>query len=301
MSRIMLLALLVLSVLGTASPAQADLKVVATTPDLAAIVREVGGEHVSVSALALPTQDPHFVDARPHLALDLARADLLVLVGLELEIGWLPTLITGARNPDIQRAGRGYLDCSQFVELLEVPTQRIDRSMGDVHPGGNPHYMFDPRRALVVARGITRRLASLDPDQATYYQGRLAAFSRRLTAARSRWERELASLRGQKVVGYHRSFPYLADWLGFSVVVYLEPRPGIPPNPRHVARVLGLARQEQVRLLLQETYFPTSTSELVAERSGARLVRLPGGPDFRGGESYIDFLDRVSRSLRASR
>ncbi len=295
-------AVLVLSaLLSMTTVARADLQVVTTTPDLASIAREIGGAHAEVRALALPTQDPHFVDARPHLVLHLARADLLILVGLDLEIGWLPTLITGSRNADIQIAGRGYLDCSQFVELLEVPTQRIDRSMGDVHPGGNPHYMFDPRRALIVARGISRRMASLDPEHGAYFQGRLARFARRLGEARSRWERALVSLRGQKVIGYHRSFPYLADWLGFSVVIYLEPRPGIPPNPRHVARVLGLARQERVRLILQETYFPSSTSELVAERAGARLVQLSAGPNFRGGEDYIDFLDRVVGALSEAR
>jgi zinc/manganese transport system substrate-binding protein len=222
----------------------------------------------------------------------------VLVVGLGLEVGWLPTLLTGSRNGEIQVGGRGYLDCSQFVELLEVPTQRVDRSMGDVHPGGNPHYMSDPRRVTAVARGIARRMASLDPDNADQYTSRAGRFVTRLNEARQRWERELSRLRGQKIIGYHRSFPYLASWLGLEVVTYLEPRPGIPPNPRHVAQVLGLARQQNVRLIIQETYFPTSVSEAVAERAGAHLAVLPGGPDFRGGESYFDYIDRVSRALR---
>lgn len=294
---------LLLTLLSFALPAaaSADLKIVATTADLASIARDIGGDHAQVEALALPTQDPHWVDARPHLALKLARADLLLVVGLELEVGWLPTLITGSRNGDIQVGGRGYLDCSQFVELLEVPTQRLDRSMGDVHPGGNPHYMSDPRRAVQVARGIAARMASLDPDNADDYRSRSDAFVRRLEQTRQRLERELSGLRGQKIIGYHRSFPYLADWLGLNVVIYLEPRPGIPPNPRHVARVLGLARQESVRLIIQETYFPTSVSRTVAERASARLVQLPGGPDFNGGQSYLDYVSRVARLLKGTR
>lgn len=284
--------------IGLPRVAQADLKIVATTADLAAVAREIGGDHAEVQALALPTQDPHWVDARPHLALELARADLVLVVGLDLEVGWLPTLLTGSRNSDIQAGGRGYLDCSQFVELMEVPTQRLDRSMGDVHAGGNPHYMADPRRVVSVTRGIARRMASLDPDNAALYGRRANAFVARLNQARQRWERDLADLRGQKIVGYHRSFPYLAEWLGVDVVVYLEPRPGIPPNPRHVARVLGLARSQSARLIVQESYYPTNVSEAVAERANARLVRLPGGPNFRGGESYIDYMNRISRALR---
>jgi len=292
---IILFTLLALPLLPAA--ARADLSVVATTPGLAALAREVGGEHTQVKALALPTQDPHFVDARPHLALELARADLLLVVGLDLEVGWLPTLLTGSRNADVQVGAGGYLDCSGLVQLLEVPTTRVERSMGDVHPGGNPHYLFDPRRAKHVARGIARRMAALDPANAGYYRRRVEAFVRQLVTAQRRVESAVSSLRGQKVVGYHRSLAYLADWLGFEVVIHLEPRPGIPPNPRHVARVLTLARQEQVSLILQETYYPTSTSAVVAERAQARLVQLPGGPDFRGGESYLAFLSRVGRTI----
>jgi zinc/manganese transport system substrate-binding protein len=299
----MLAALATLALVLVLSPraASADLRVVATTSDLAAIAREIGSDHVTVEALALHTQDPHFVDARPHLALALARADLLLSVGLDLEVGWLPTLLTGSRNGDIQVGAHGNLDCSALVQLLEVPTRRVDRSMGDIHPGGNPHYLFDPRRAKHVARGIAARMAELDPDNAADYRARVASFVRRLAAAQQRVERSLSALRDQKVVAYHRSFAYLADWLGFEVVSRLEPRPGIPPNPRHVAQVLTQARREGITLVIQETYYPTSTSQVVADRAGARLVRLPGGPDFRGGESYLDFIAAVGRALEAGR
>jgi zinc/manganese transport system substrate-binding protein len=289
-------------VLATGWPtgAMADLRVVATTPDLAALATAVGGEHADVTSLALPTQDPHFVDARPNLALALARADLLIAVGLSLEVGWLPTLQTGSRNGAIQTGARGYLDASTLVPLLEVPRGRVDRSMGDVHPGGNPHFMRDPRRAVQVARGIAARMAQLDADNAAHYRGNAEAFVRQLDAARARWEAALGALRGAKVIAYHRSMAYLADWLGFEVVEHVEPRPGIPPNPRQVATVLTAARAQGARAIVQESYFPTSTSRLLAERSGTPLVVLTAGPDVRGGQSYLDWMGAVVRQLGAA-
>jgi zinc/manganese transport system substrate-binding protein len=278
--------------------AWADLDIVTTTADLGAIARAIGGEHVKVTSLALPTQDPHFVDARPHLALKLARADLLVVVGLDLEVGWLPTLQTASRNGRIQSGGRGYLDTSGLVDRLEVPTKRIDRSMGDVHPGGNPHFMFDPRQAAKVARGMARRMAELDPDNADCYQSHERRFQKSLTEARGRWGKQLAGLRGVNVIAYHKSFPYLADWLRLRVVEHIEPRPGIPPNPRHVARVLTIAKRERVRMVLQESFYPSRTGKLIASRAKAKLVRIPGGPNLSKGQTYIDFIDRVAAALR---
>ena len=279
--------------LGAPRVASADLRVVTTTADLASVARAVGGDDVEVTAIALPTQDPHFVDARPHLALELSRADLLIAVGLGLEVGWLPTLQTGARNGDIQNGGRGFLDASSAIDPLAVPSGRVDRSQGDIHPGGSPHYMFDPRRVAQVARAIATRMAELDPDNAAGYASRARRFTEQLLTARAGWEARLEGLRGEKVIAYHASFDYLADWLGFEVVEHIEPRPGIPPNPRHVARVLASARRNSVDVILQEAFYPESTSELIAERSGATLLRIPGGPSFRRGESYLDFMERV--------
>lgn len=293
-----LIAWLLLAVsLGAAGPARADLRVVATTADLAAIAAAIGGERVDVVALALPTQDPHFVDARPHLALDLARADLLIAVGLELEIGWLPTLQLGARNGKIQSGAAGYLDCSTLVDKLEVPAQRIERSMGDVHPGGNPHYMLDPRRVARVADGIAARMSTLDAAHAEDYRRGLAAFQKQLAAARPRWEQAAAALRGAPALAYHRSLSYLADWLGIRIVEHLEPKPGIPPNPRHVAHVLTIARTQGVKLIVQEVWHPRAASDLLAERAGLRVAVIPGGPDFNHGKSYFDFMDAVIARL----
>lgn len=276
-----------------ALPARADLKVVTTVPDLAALTQAVGGDKVTVTPLSLPTQDPHFVDARPNLALTLNRADLLIAVGMELELGWLPTLQVGARNARIQSGNPGFLDASQFVKVLDVPAGTVDRSQGDVHPRGNPHYLYDPRAALAVARGIAGRLEQLDPKNAATYQANLEKFSAELEKARADWEKRLAGLRGAPVISFHRTTIYLADWLGFSAVGFLEPKPGIPPNPSHVAKVLTQGRQQKVRFIVQEEFYPDSTSRLVASKIPAPLVLIPGGADFRGGETYLQNMEEL--------
>jgi zinc/manganese transport system substrate-binding protein len=279
-------------------PARADLKVVTTLPDLAALAKAVGGEHVQVTALALPTQDPHFVDARPSLALDVNRADLLIAIGLELEIGWLPALQNGARNTRILTGSPGYIEAAAFVRpLLEVPTTRVDRSQGDIHMGGNPHFLYDPRAALAVARGIAERMASLDHENAAHYRANLEKFTAELEKARAGWEQRLAGLKGAPVVAYHRTTAYLAGWLGFETIAYLEPKPGIPPNPAHVAQVLGQARQRKARFVLQENYYPTSISKLVASKIPAPLVLFTSGTDFRGGQTYLQHLEELVTKL----
>jgi zinc/manganese transport system substrate-binding protein len=283
----------VLAFLLTASPAWAALKVVATVPALAALAREVGGGDAEVKSLTRSAQDPHFVDARPSLALDLNRADLLLVVGVELEVGWLPTLLTGARNQAIMNGGHGHLDCSQLVTLQEKHSGPVDRSMGDIHPGGNPHYLADPRVAAQVARGIATRMGELDPGHRAAFQSRLDAFLARLDIARAGWEKRLAPFKGTPVVAYHRTWIYVASWLGLDEVGFLEPKPGIPPNPSHVAQLLTLARERKVRAVLQEEYYPDGTSKLVAERIPAALVKVPGGPDFQGGQSYTDYVERL--------
>lgn len=272
------------------------LRVVATTPDLAAIAREIGGGHAQITALALPSQNPHFVDARPSLVLELNKADLLLVVGLELEVGWLPTLLQGARNANIQPGARGYLDLSRHVKLLDVPKQKIDRSMGDVHAGGNPHYTYDPRAVGPVAKAIAARMVELDPAHEAVYRQNLDRFTAELEKARTGWEKRMEKFRGEPIVAYHQSWTYLADWLGLKPIAFLEPKPGIPPNPTHVAMVLKSAREHGVKVLLQEEYFPDTASALVAKKIPASLVKLPGGTDFRKGERYLDHLaDVVTR------
>jgi zinc/manganese transport system substrate-binding protein len=279
--------------LAGAQPLRAELRVVATVPDLAALASEVGGKLVRVRSLSLPTQDPHFVDAKPSLALELNRADLLLLVGMDLEIGWLPTLLVGARNPAIQPGAGGHLDCSQFVTKMDVPGQAVDRSQGDIHPGGNPHYLYDPRAGEVVAAGIAGRLAQIDPSHAGTYRSNAEALVKRLHAARAGWEKTMAPYRGTPVIGYHKTWTYLCDWLKLEQSGFLEPKPGVPPNPRHVAQLLAQARQLKVRLVLQEEHYPDATSRLVAERIPAPLVRLPAATNFPGGETYQEHVGRM--------
>ena len=277
--------------------ASAKLEVVATTPDLAVIARDVGGPDAHVLALALATQDPHFVDAKPHLALALSKADLLLLTGAGLEAGWLPTLLTGSRNPDIQAGGAGYLDCSSLVSMLDVPATAIDRSNGDIHPQGNPHYSYDPRRVEALMVGIGKRMAELDPAHKSGYFARTKSLLEGLRAARARWEARLAKARGQKIIAYHRSLPYLADWLGVEVVEHVEPKPGIPPNPSHIAHVLERARADKVRAIVQQAYYPSGTSKLIADKAGAIFVQIPGYPDFARGQSYTAYMDDVVAKL----
>jgi zinc/manganese transport system substrate-binding protein len=297
MHRLLVFWMLLVGLFAFAPGARADLRIVTTTPDLASLAKQVGGSHVQVTSLALHTQDPHWVDARPNLALELSRADLCVLTGLELEIGWLPTLLTGARNGAIQPGGKGYVDASQFVGKLEVPTAPVDRSHGDIHPQGNPHYLLDPRRATKVALGLTAKMAELDPANGGYYREHARELVDKLTQWTKLWEKKLAWLRGKKVIAYHQSLPYLADWLGFTVPIHVQPRPGIPPNPAHVAHVIDLARQTDVKLIMQESWHPAQTSKLIAEQAHVRLVVIPGSPDFRGGQSYVGFMNDVVTRL----
>jgi zinc/manganese transport system substrate-binding protein len=277
--------------------ASAKLEVVATTPDLAVLARDVGGPDAHVVALALATQDPHFVDAKPHLALALSKANLLLLTGAGLELGWLPTLLTGSRNPDIQVGSAGYLDCSSLVPLLDVPTTVVDRSNGDIHPQGNPHYSYDPRRVEALVVGIGKRMGELDPAHKSGYFARTKGLLEGLRGARARWEARLGKARGQKIIAYHRSLPYLADWLGIEVVEHVEPKPGIPPNPSHIAHVLERARADKVRAIVQQAYYPSGTSKLIADKAGATFVQIPGYPDFAHGQSYTGYMDDVVAKL----
>ena len=283
--------------LAATSSARAHLKIVATVPTLAAVAKAIGGSKVSVQSLALHTQDPHFVDAKPSRVLKLNKADLLLVVGLQLEVGWLPTLQTGARNKAIQVGSAGYLDCSQFVKLKEIP-KVVDRRKGDIHPGGNPHYLYDPRAVVAVAKAVTKRMGVLDTKNAAFYRAKLKRFVKRVKAVAQKQRKQLKKYRGLPIIGYHKSWAYLADWLGLKQIAFIEPKPGIPPNPAHVAKVLVLARKKKVRAILQESYYPNTTTKLIAKKSGARLVTVPGGVNFKGGEKYWDHLEKTIAKLK---
>lgn len=271
--------------------AQARLNVVATVPDLGALAREVGGDKVAVSVLARSTQDPHYVDARPNLVLEASRADVLVINGIDLEVGWLPPVLTNSRNPKIQPGQPGHIDASSFVSPMDVPRGKLDRSMGDIHPGGNPHYTLNPRNGLKVAQGLAKRFAELDPDNAQAYAANLAAFEKAFSPRIAAWEKALAPFKGTDVVTYHKSWIYFTEWSGLDEVAFVEPKPGIPPSAGHVAKVLAVMKKRDVPLILQEEWYQAAASEQLARLSGAKLVRVPG--QTREGQTYPDHIDQV--------
>jgi zinc/manganese transport system substrate-binding protein len=294
-------ALLVAAVLSSAAPAHAVVNVVTTTEDLAALVREVGGDRVKVEALARGYQDPHFVEAKPSFILKLNKADLLVLVGKELEVGWLPALINQSRNPKLQPGSPGHLDASLHARILEIPQGQITRAMGDVHPAGNPHYWLDPGNGRRMAQDIRDRLSQLSQGDAAYFAARYTDFDRRLAAAEARWDAAMKPYRGLDVVTYHRSWPNFADRFGLEVIGYVEPRPGIPPSPSHTLQLIQEMKARNVKLLLVEPYFDLKTPESVARETGAKVVvLLPSVGGEKGVDDYIKLFDADVNKLLAA-
>jgi zinc/manganese transport system substrate-binding protein len=274
---------------ATAIPARAQgkLNVITTTEDLAAIAREVGGDRVSVEAIARGYQDPHFVEAKPSFILKLQRADLLVVVGRELEIGWLPPLIQQSRNARIQPGASGYLDASLQARILEMPQGQVTRAMGDVHPLGNPHYWLDPENGKIVGRAIATKLGEMRPADKPFFEQRSADFAARLDGALGRWSSVMATYKGMKVVTYHRSYPNFAERFGLEVIGYVEPRPGIPPTPQHTLDLIGEMKREKVKLVLVEPYFDLKTPNAIGRETGAQVLVLP--PSVGGVKDITDY------------
>ncbi|HVY54179.1 MAG TPA: metal ABC transporter substrate-binding protein, partial [Thermodesulfobacteriota bacterium] len=279
-----------------AREADAKVEIVASLPDFGAIAEEIGGDKVSVVSLAKGYQDPHFVDAKPTYVTKLNKADLLVYNGLELEIGWLPPLITGSRNSKITSTdARGRLDASTAIpRILEVPTTKIDRSMGDIHPMGNPHYLLDPRNGIPVAAAIAERLKEIDPENSSYYDENYKNFVNRLKSKIEEWDRELAPYKGTEIVSYHKNLEYFSEWAGFKEVGFIEPKPGIPPSPSHVAELINQMKTTDVKLVIASNYYPQKTGELIAEKTGTVFLSIPtsvGGQD--GIKTYTDLFDAI--------
>ncbi len=241
--------------------ARAGMSVITSTEDLAALVREVGGDKVSVEALAKGYQDPHFVEAKPSFVLKLHSADLLVVVGRELEVGWLPPLITQSRNPKIQPGSAAYLDASLTARILDIPAGQVTRAMGDVHPQGNPHYWLDPRNGRLMAKAIQDKLTSLRAGDSAYFAQRYADFDRRLADAEKRWQAAVAPYKGLKIVTYHRSWPNFAEVFGLDVVGYVEPKPGIPPSPAHQLGLTQEMKRLGIKIILVEPVFRPADAE----------------------------------------
>jgi zinc/manganese transport system substrate-binding protein len=288
-----LLILLSLGALFLPSLAEAKkLTVVTATTDIAALAQEVGGEKISVESIAKGYQDPHFVEAKPSFLLKLRQADLLIVVGLQLEIGWLPPLINQSGNARIQVGAPGYLDASQFAEILDIPTGTVTRAMGDVHPLGNPHYWLDPENGRRIAKGIAGKLGDLDPSNTAHYQERLQDFDKRLAAAEQKWDAEMKPYHGRKVVTYHNSFPNFAKHFSLNVIGYVEPRPGIPPTPSHTIELIGLMKRENCKVILVEPYFDLKTPQAIARDTGGIVVQyLPSVGGEKQVTNYFELFD----------
>jgi len=286
--RIFRLLLVLVLALPLGAFAQGKLNVVTTTEDLGSLAREVGGDKVSVTALAKGYQDPHFVDPKPSFILAVSRADVLIVVGRELEIGWLPPLLTSSRNGKIQLGGKGYLDASQNVRILEIPTGQITRAMGDVHPLGNPHYWLEPGNGRRMAQAIRDKLTEVSPANASYFAQRYGDFDMRLSAAEKRWDATLAPYKGTKLVTFHRSWPNFMERWGLDVIGYVEPKPGIPPSPQHSLEVIDAMKQQGAKLIIVEPYFDLKTPQSIATQVGGKVLVL--APSVGGTKEATDYI-----------
>ena len=258
--------------LAWTSPALAKLNAVATLPWIGSLVQDIGKDKVHVTILVKPTQDPHYVEAKPSMILEVRRADLLLFNGLELEIGYLPVLVESSRNPNIQPGKPGHFDCSQFVEVIEKPAA-VDRSMGDVHPFGNPHYHLSPRNIYRVTAGITEILASLDRANASFYRTNLAAFQEKFKEKEKLWAGH--NLRGKKFIAYHKFFEYLTNEFGFEIIGYVEPKPGIPPSAGWVEKMIELAKKMKPDAILTTSYYGAREAAFLSQKSGVKSVVVP--------------------------
>jgi len=281
-----------------AMPVHAKLNVVATTPDFAALASAIGGDRVTVSAIAKPTEDPHFVDARPSFIMKLAKADVLIEGGAELELGWLPPLTEGARNKNIAVGTPGRIRASDGITMLEIPGT-LDRSQGDIHAAGNPHFLVDPVNALIVAGHFASAFAGIDPAGADAYQANLRQFTERLNAKLTAWQAKLAPFQGRGVVSYHNTWPYFARRFGLKFELFLEPKPGVPPTPGHLVEVIQRMKAGGVNAILVEPFQSRQTAAKVAGETGATVVEVtqyPGG--VKGTEAgYIEMIDQMVEGL----
>lgn len=300
---IRLLAVVGLATLVGASSAAAQLRVVTSTTDLYDIARQVGGSRILARHISEGYQDPHFVEAKPSFVLDLAKADVWAFVGLDLEIGWMSVLLDGARNPRIRPSAPGYVDASKAIPVLDVPTGPVDRSQGDVHPLGNPHYWLDPNNGARIGQLFRDRFGSLDPAGAAEYAANAQAFEQRLEQATGGLAPLLAGIRDQPIVAWHTSWRYFAAFTGARIVGYIEPKPGVPPSASHLAGLILTMRREGARVIVMEPFYDRKTAETVASKAGARVLVLPssvGG--VRGVDDYVGLMtynvERLTEALR---
>jgi zinc/manganese transport system substrate-binding protein len=278
-----------------ASPAAAQLKVVTSTSDLADIASEVGGNKVTVRHIGEGYQDPHFIEAKPSFVLQLRNADVWAFVGLDLEVGWMPLLLDGARNPKVRPGGSGYVDVSRAIPLLDVPQGAVDRSQGDVHARGNPHYWLDPENGRRIARLFRIKFSQLDPKNAAAYDANTKAFEAKLAAAERAWQPQLAAIRGKPVVAWHTSWRYLANYTKMNIVGFMEPKPGVPPSPSHLAGLIATIKRTGAKVIIMEPFYSRKTADFVASKTGIKVLLLP--PSVGGEKGLTDYVQLLKSDI----
>ncbi len=283
-------------VLPFSAPAFADLNAFSCEPHWTSLLAEVGGSHVSVTTASGAFNDPHFIQARPSLISAMRKADLVVCNGADLEVGWLPVLMQQGARDTVQPGQPGFLDASQSVQLLQVPTS-VDRAQGDIHPYGNPHFQTDPRNIGAVAGELAKRLAQLDPSNAADYQKRYADFKGRWDAALAKWQQEATPLKGMKVIAYHDGWVYMQNWLGIDAVGFLEPKPGIPPSPSHLAELLAKIKGEGVAGIIYTPYEDEQAPEWLADRGGIPKAVIPDTVGADNDKDLFQFYDLMLAQL----
>lgn len=275
------------------------IKVVTTTTDLASITELIGGDKVSVSSIATGYQNPHFVDPKPSYIIGLSKADMFVTVGLDLEIGWSPQLLTSSRNTKIQKGAAGYVDASLGIGLLQVPTS-ANRAEGDIHIYGNPHYWLDPFNGKVIARNIANGLERVDPSNKPTYEANLQAFFKKLDDKMKDWQAKMAPFKGAKIIAYHNEWVYFETRFGLNIVDFMEPKPGIPPSPSQLVKVIKEIKADNIKVIVSSPYFSTSSSDVVSKQTGAKELTLATSVGaFDSIKNYFDVFDYDIAQLTA--
>jgi len=288
-------AIVLIALLLSAPSAFGKVKAVATLPWIGSIADEIGKEQVEIATLVKPNQDPHLVEARPSMILATRKADILMYNGLDLEIGYLPVLIESSRNPRIQPVKPGNFDCSRFVTALEKPVS-VDRSMGDVHPLGNPHFHFSPARILSVAEGMAGALSTIDPSHADAYKANLAAFREKVRAKQKEWS--ALPTKGRRFIAYHKLFEYLAADFGFTIATYVEPKPGIPPSAGYIERLIETIKESRPNGILTTPIYGRKEVDFLAQKTGVRGIVIPHDVGATpAAKDWFSFMDQTLSSL----
>ena len=289
-------ALVVGAPLAGVGTAAAQLKVVTSTTDLYDIAKAVGGNKITATHIGEGYQDPHFIEAKPSFVLQLRSADVWAFVGLDLEIGWMPLLLQGARNPKLKPGQPGYVDVSRVIPVLDMARGNVDRSQGDVHPLGNPHYWLDPENGRRIAKLFRETFSQLDAKNASVYSANEKAFTQRLDAAERTWQADLAKIKGQPVVAWHTSWRYFAGYTGMNIVGFMEPKPGVPPSPAHLAGLIQTMKQTGAKVIVMEPFYDRKTADFVASKTGAKVLVLP--PSVGGTKGLNDYIQLMTNDVK---